>query len=254
MNPVTARGGPQTLIRPYDRQLLQPSEPAGFTAARKRLLRAWWDDDRGAFLSDYLEDALNDEILGTTQLITPTNWMSLHSAHPGETGASELVGGSYARQTTAFDASAAGVSQNTAAETFTNITGAPNEVGYLGFFDAVTVGNFLWYAPLGGTPATFTAANTGDVFTSFAHGLVNDNRVFVTAWPGSALPAGAAEATDYFIVGATTDTFQIALTQGGAAVLLTSDGEGIAYQVDFRAFTNGDNFSVAIGNAVFSSN
>ena len=250
MELLTARGGPHTLIKPYDRQLLQPP---GFIAAHRRL-RAVWDDERGAFLSDYLEDALNDEILGTTQLVTPTNWMSLHSAHTGETGANELAGGSYARQSTAFDASAAGVSQNTAAESFTNIDGAPNEVGYLGFFDAVTAGNFLWYAPLGGAPATFTALDTGDLFTSAAHGMVNDDRVFVTAWPGSALPAGAAEATDYFIISVTTDTFQISLTQGGAAVVLTSDGEGIAYLVDFRAFTDGDNFTVAIGNAVFSSN
>ncbi len=251
MELLTARGGPHTLIRPYDRQLIRPP---GFIAARRRLLRAVWDDERGAFLSDYLEDALNDEILGTTQLTTPTNFMSLHSAHPGETGANELAGGSYARQTTAFDASAAGVSQNTAAETFTNITGAPNEVGYLGFFDASTAGNFLWYAPLSGTPNTFTALDTGDVFLSHGHGLSNGDRIFVTAWPGSALPTGAAEATDYFIVGVSGDTFQISLTQGGAAVTLTADGEGIAYTVDYRAFTNGDNFTVAAGNAVFSSN
>ncbi len=251
MELLTAGGGPHTLIKPYDRKLLQPP---GFIAAQRRLLRALWDDERGAFLSDYLEDALNDEILGTTQLTTPTNWMSLHDSHPGETGANELTGGSYARQTTAFDASASGVSQNTAAETFTNIDGAPNEVGYLGFFDAVTTGNFLWYAPLGGTPNTFTALDTGDVFLSHGHGLANDDRVFVTAWPGSALPAGAAEATDYYIVGVSGDTFQISLTQGGAAVTLTSGGEGLAYTVDFRSFTNGDNFSVAAGNAVFSSN
>lgn len=250
MELLTARGGPHTLIRP-DRQLVTP---LGLRAIKRGLWRTLWDDERGAFLSDYLEDALNDEILGTTQLVTPTNFMSLHSAHPGETGANELAGGSYARQTTAFDASAAGVSQNTAAETFTNIDGAPNEVGYLGFFDAVTVGNFLWYAPLGGAPATFTAADTGDLFTSFGHGMVNDNRVFVTAWPGSALPAGAAEATDYFIISATTDTFQISLTQGGAAVALMSNGEGVAYLVSFRSFTDGDNFTVAAGNAIFSSN
>ena len=251
MELLTARGGPHTLIRPYDQRLLHPP---GFIAARRRLLRAVWDDERGAFISDYLEDALNDEILGTTQLVTPTNFMSLHSAHPGETGANELAGGSYARQSTAFDASAAGVSQNTAAETFTNIDGAPNEIGYLGFFDASTAGNFLWYAPLGGTPNTFTALDTGDIMLSHGHGLVNDDRVFVTAWPGSALPTGAAEATDYFIVGVSGDNFQISLTQGGAAVTLTSDGEGIAYTVDYRSFTDGDNFSVAAGNAIFSSN
>ncbi len=251
MELLTARGGPHTLIRPSDRQLIRP---AGFIAARRRLLRTVWDDERGAFISDFREDEINDAQLGTTTLTAVANWMSLHDSHPGETGANELTGGSYARQSTAFDASASGVSQNTSIETFTNIDGAPNEIGYLGFFDAATVGNFLWYAPLGGTPATFTAADTGDLFTSFGHGMIDTNRVFVTAWPGSALPTGAAEATDYFIISATTDTFQISLTSGGAAVTLTSDGEGIAYLVSFRAFTDGDNFTVAAGNAIFSSN
>ncbi len=248
---LTARGGPHTLIRPYDRQLIRPP---GFIAARRRQLRAVWDDERGAFISDFREDEINDAQLGTTTLTAVANFMSLHSAHPAETGANELAGGGYARQSTAFDASVSGVSQNTDIETFTNIDGAPNEIGYLGFFDAATVGNFLWYAPLGGAPATFTAADTGDLFTSFAHGMVNGNRVFVTAWPGSTLPTGAAEETDYFIISATTDTFQISLTLGGAAVTLTSDGEGIAYLVSFRAFTDGDNFTVAAGNAIFSSN
>ncbi len=251
MELLTARGGPHTLIRPSDRQLIQPP---GFIAARRRLLRTVWDDERGAFVSDFREDEINDAQLGTTTLTAVANFMSLHSAHPGETGGSELAGGGYVRQSTAFDASASGVAQNTSPETFTNIDGAPNEIGYLGFFDASTAGNFLWYAPLGGAPATFTALDTGDVFTSAAHGMVNDNRVFLTAWPGSALPAGAAEETDYFIVGVTTDTFQVSLTQGGAAVTLTSDGEGIAYLVSFRSFTDGDNFTVAAGNAIFSSN
>ncbi len=250
MNLVTARGGPHTLVLPA-RELLRPP---GFIAARKRLLRSVWSDERGAFISDFREDEVNDAHLGTTTLTAVANWMSLHSAHPGETGANELAGGSYARQSTAFDASASGVAQNTSIETFTGIDGAPNEIGYLGFFDAVTTGNFLWYAPLGGTPATFTAEDTGDLFTSYGHGMVDTDRLFVTAWPGSALPTGAAEATDYYVISATTDTFQISLTEGGAAVALTSDGEGIAYAVAFRPFTDSDNFTVAAGNAIFSSN
>ncbi len=223
-----------------------------FRKLKDRLAHIWYDE-RGAFLSDYLEDALNDHLLGTTPLTSPTNWMSLHSAEPGETGANELSGGGYARQSTAFDASAGGLADNTAAEAITNLQGAPNEVGYIGLFDAATVGNFLWWAPLGGTPNTFTATDTGDVFTSYGHALVNDDRVIVFDFPGSALPTGATAGTEYWVVGVAGDTFQLSTTQGGAAIVLTSDGEGIAYFVDYRSFNNGDNFNVAAGDLNFQS-
>lgn len=216
-------------------------------------LARFWYDERGAFLSNYLEDALNDHLLGTLALTLPTNWMSLHSAEPGETGANELSGGGYARQSTAFDASVGGLADNTAAEAITNIQGAPNEVGYIGLFDAATVGNFLWWAPLGGTPNTFTATDTGDVATSYGHVLVNDDRVIVFDFPGSGLPTGLTAGTEFWVVGVAANTFQFSATQGGAAIVLTSDGEGIAYFVDYRLFNDGDNFNVAAGDLNFQS-
>ena len=45
--------------------------------------------------------------------------MSLHSGFPGETGANELTGSGYARQTTSFNASSGGVRTLATAETFT---------------------------------------------------------------------------------------------------------------------------------------
>ena len=43
-------------------------------------------------LSDYLEDAILDHIVGTASLTSPTAWGSLHDDHPVETGANELTG------------------------------------------------------------------------------------------------------------------------------------------------------------------
>lgn len=203
-------------------------------------------------LSNYLENEILDHILGTTSFTMPSVFMSLHSGHPAETGANELAGGSYVRQAVAFDAAAAGTADNTSDEEF-DLTGVSNgTVFFIGLWDASTVGNFLWAAPLIGTAATFSGANAGDVLTSFAHGYANDDRVYVKRGGGSALPAGLAEDTLYHVVGVTTDTFQLSATQGGAAVTITADGEGIAVRATGKAFNNGDLFRIPAGDADFS--
>ena len=199
-------------------------------------------------LSDYLEDAVLDHIVGTSALTSPTAWGSLHDGHPVETGANELTGGSYARQTVVFGAASGGTAANTAQEEW-DLTGVTaGTVFFVGLFDASTVGNFLWSIPLGGTANTFTAQDTGDVFTSYGHGLANDDRLVLGASPGSALPTGVTEAIIYHVVGITASTFQVSLTMGGGAVALTTDGEGISYFVDEKTFNAGDTFRIAIGD------
>jgi hypothetical protein len=71
-------------------------------------------------------------------------------------------------------------------------------------------------------PVTFTDA--GDLVTSTNHGL----------WAGAVVrftnittTTGISLATDYYVVNPTTNTFQLALTPGGAAVALTTNGTGI---------------------------
>jgi len=71
--------------------------------------------------------------------------------------------------------------------------------------------------------ATIQASD--DIFRSDGHGLPNDRRVVFYPANGEALPTGITEGTDYFVINATTDTFQISLTPGGAAINLTGDGE-----------------------------
>lgn len=71
-----------------------------------------------------------------------------------------------------------------------------------------------------GRPGYFTLDSATDTITSAAHLLANDHRVlFFTT---GTLPAGLSPATLYWVVGAAANTFQVSLTQGGAAVDLTA--------------------------------
>jgi hypothetical protein len=69
------------------------------------------------------------------------------------------------------------------------------------------------------------AGVTSNTITSSAHGLVNTDRVMVFNVLAESLPTGLTEGTIYFVVGATTDTYQVSLTSGGAAVDITAVGE-----------------------------
>lgn len=89
-----------------------------------------------------LENKLLDYWLKATTF-TKAKYVSLHTADPGETGASEVTGGSYARQQVTnvnWDAAVGGVADNAAAITFANMPAAT--VTHAGVWDAVTAGNF----------------------------------------------------------------------------------------------------------------
>ena len=72
-------------------------------------------------------------------------YASLHTANPGDTGVSELTGGSpaYARKLLAFGTPAAGAMSTSGQVVFDCPAGAT--VAYVGLWDAVTGGNFLGY-------------------------------------------------------------------------------------------------------------
>lgn len=63
---------------------------------------------------------------------------------------------------------------------------------------------------------------TEDTLTSVAHGYVNDTKGQLTST--GTLPAGLAAVTDYYVVGKTDDTFQLAATLGGEAIDITDVG------------------------------
>lgn len=172
-------------------------------------------------------DALDESATQITHIGIFTN------ADPG-TGTNftgvEATGGSpaYARQAVTWGAAAAGQKTNTGALTFDVPAGT---YAFFGFFNASSgnTNNYRGYAPFGVAVKGFATVDAADVtansITSAAHGLVNTNQLFVYNVFAETLPAGLTEGTVYFVVGATTDTFQVSLTSGGAAVDITGIGE-----------------------------
>ena len=74
---------------------------------------------------------------------TTTYYLSLHSADPNTTGASEVTGGSYGRLSIVFGAAAAGVVTSTTGQ---NYTGMPVEAGgcpYFGIWSLASGGTYL---------------------------------------------------------------------------------------------------------------
>lgn len=73
----------------------------------------------------------------------------------------------------------------------------------------------------GSKPFTFEADT--DIFTSTGHGLANGNTVTFASGQN---PTGVTADTDYYVIAADTNTFQISSTLGGSALTLASDKTG----------------------------
>jgi len=168
----------------------------------------------------------------------------------------EATGGSpaYARVAVAWSAPATGAGANSGALTIDVPAGTYSD---LLFFNAGTgnaVGNYLGYAPINGATKGFgtvdAAGVTSDTITSAAHGLANTNQVRVYNVFAESLPTGFTEGTTYFVVGSTTDTFQLSTTSGGSAVNITAIGELYFQRVIPEVFASQGQVTVAIGALV----
>lgn len=71
-------------------------------------------------------------------------------------------------------------------------------------------------------PANVDVVN--DIFNITSHGLQNGMIVYFNS--DTAIPSPLAPATDYYIINATTNSFQISLTLGGSAINIVSAGAG----------------------------
>lgn len=161
---------------------------------------------------------------GKNNLIAVTAFT--HAGAYTDLGTTEVAGGSYARQAITWAAASAGARANSAQLTIPIPAGTT--VVAAGVWDAVSAGNSQGFWQIGSTLCGVATVTTADTFTSTAHGLVADDRVFVTAPAGqSGVPAGLSATTLYFVraTGLTADTFTIATTSGGTAVDVTAAGE-----------------------------
>lgn len=171
-------------------------------------------------------------MLGGTAFAAPANvHIALYSATPSDTGGgTELTTGTapaYARVATTNNTTnwpAGNPKSNGTAITYPQATGNWPRVYAWGGFDAATVGNLLYWGPLASNIRIGYADATANTITYPAHGLTNTTVVRVFTHPANALPAGLAQDTQYFVVGAATDTFQLSATSGGAAIDITASG------------------------------
>lgn len=180
---------------------------------------------------------------------------ALHTANPGSSGTNEVTGGSpaYARKAITWAAASAGTQANgTTALTFDVPAGTT--VQFLGLWGALTTGTFYGYAGIGTTLkyGVATTDATADTVLSKGHGLVNTDRVFLID-AAETLPAGLSEGTVYYVVGSATDTFQLSLTSGGAAVDITAGAEVIWFQTKPETFGSQGTLTVAIGALVLDA-
>ena len=102
--------------------------------------------------------------------LTTTGYVSLHTGDPGDTGASEVSGGSYARQgPVAFTNTGNNptVASNSAVVAYVTASAAYGTVSYFGLWSALSGGTFRGSGAL--TPSK--AVNNGDT-PSFAIGAL----------------------------------------------------------------------------------
>jgi hypothetical protein len=109
-------------------------------------------------ISNYLENELLDAVFNAGSFSVATPYVSLHTGDPAETGANEVVGGSYGRQVGSFTTASGGAVTTDGNTDFTLMPSAT--VTYAGSWDAISGGNFLW----GGPFLTGKAVNSGDTF------------------------------------------------------------------------------------------
>lgn len=79
--------------------------------------------------------------------------------------------------------------------------------------------------------------NAGDLISDVAHGLVNGQRVIFT---GTGLAAPLVAGTVYYVVNKTDDNFQVALTSGGAAIVISADSTDQSYTLLMEPVTDFD--------------
>lgn len=117
--------------------------------------------------SDYLEAKILDHLFGITPFSEPaTVYLALFTATPSDAGGgTEVAGGSYARVAVTNDntewSRTGSVISNINALDFATASGVWGTVGWVGVFDAITAGNFLFWAPLLSTRTVNTTDQVG---------------------------------------------------------------------------------------------
>lgn len=169
-------------------------------------------------------------------------------------GTTEVAGGSYARQAVTWTSASSGVRDNNAQITIPIPAGTTVQV--LSVHSASSAGNLEALLQHGSTLRGVASVDntTNDIFQSDGHGLADTNRVFVAPVAGETLPTGLSATTLYFVISATTDTFQLSTTSGGASVAITGLNEFAWFRTVPETFASAGNLVLATGAADIDAN
>ena len=112
--------------------------------------------------SDYTENLALEWLLTSNSATRPTAWyLGLHTGSPADddSGANEVSGGSYARQSVAFSVTD-DTASNSATITFPAATASWGTISHISVYDASTAGNLLFH----GAVTTSKTIESGDTF------------------------------------------------------------------------------------------
>lgn len=142
---------------------------------------------------------------------------------------------------------------NDAAVTFPANSGSNQDVIAYGIYTASTAGTLRAIGLLDDDAPIVGTADTADLITTQSvHGLVADQRVFVLAAPGMAIPTGLSENTAYFVLasGLTTTAFKLSTSSGGSAVDVTAGGAALFIPYKAKTIAGSATPEMAIGTIV----
>lgn len=209
-------------------------------------------------LSSFLRNALMAHAFKGTAYVQPTNlYVALSTADPkdDDSGLAEPVGNAYARQAFNTWTITANVATNNGAVTFPQASGSWGTISYTAVFDALTAGNLLWRAPLCAVVYPFVArANNSTFYTEGASTTFVNNAIVRLYGKTSSVPGGFDGNTLYHVINAAADdeSFQLSLTQAGAAVTVSADGKGFIGIDASKAIGLNDTPSFATGQLSYT--
>lgn len=184
-------------------------------------------------LSDYAENKVLDHIFGGGDFTRPaTLHLALFTTVPNDAGSGgvEVSAAGYARvavtnNSTNFPAASGGIKSNGTAINFATATTSWGNVKAVGVYDASSGGNLIAWSWLYGDRKAVTVNTGTDTFTSNSHGLTDGTKVAFFNVDGT-IPGGITENQNYYVINAAANTFKVSATVGGAAVDITSAGDG----------------------------
>jgi len=206
--------------------------------------------------TNFVKNAIFNHVYRNTPYTQPaTVHLAAYSVKPAldGTGGTELTGGSapgYARVAVTFAAPSAGAGDNSAQIDLPANSSGSNwpEIVAWGICDASSGGNILntdfFIAPNTRTP--FTAVASTEIFTAPGHSFANGDKVVLKA--ASGLPSGVTADTIYYVISVSGNTFQLSLTNGGAAINITTDGDGEIMKVVTHVVPAAGNLKINAGD------